>query len=295
MSHHIVHVAVPVPLRQIFDYLAPVAALATLQPGVRVRVSFGRRSLIGIVIDVHNLPTPPLGHLKLIEEVLDIEPALTPTLFKLAQFASNYYCHPIGEVLAQALPVALRQGDPVAAEPDLRWRPTSLGRLLALETQQRAPRQMAALTLLRDEPQGISREFAQVWGVTTRDLGALVKRGWAETYVHEEPHELPSAQLAQPPLPASQEQQLAIDRVLSSTGFQTFLLEGITGSGKTEVYLQIIAEVLKRGQQALVLVPEISLTPQTVARFQHRFRCPVVSLHSGLSDKERLKAWRRAR
>ncbi len=295
MSHHIVHVAVPVPLRQIFDYLAPAAMLTSLQPGVRVRVSFGRRSLIGVVCDIHNTSTLPQGHLKLIEEVLDQEPALTPALFKLAQFASTYYFHPIGEVLAQALPVALRHGDPVEAEPDLRWRPTPLGMLLAKESLQRAPRQMAALQLLRDDPQGISREFAQVFGVTTRDLATLVKRGWAEVYEHEEPQGLPSAQLAQPALPASQEQKLAIERVLNTTGFQTFLLEGITGSGKTEVYLQIIAEVLQRGRQALVLVPEISLTPQTVARFQHRFRCPVVSLHSGLSDKERMNAWRRAR
>lgn len=215
--------ALPTPLRKLFDYLPPQDFdLSTLKRGVRVRVPFQSRTLTGILIDVVNETPVPYEKLKTAIEVLDQEPVIAPDIYRICEWAADYYHYALGEVLSAALPVLLRKG------------------------------------------------------VAVKDSGKP----------------FPLAQQADSPPILNQEQQLAVDTISAATGaFKVFLLDGVTGSGKTEVYLRTIANVLAENKQVLVLVPEISLTPQTINRFRARFNVPIAALHSSLSDKDRLDAW----
>ena len=290
----VLRVAVPVPLRQLFDYLPPAGPLPA--PGCRCDVTFGNRRLIGIVWD-----TGPASHegsrIRPVNRILDDAPVLDPDLRTLCERAATYYHHPIGEVLQAALPVLLRQDQPAERPGELVWRLTARGRFADPESLQRAPRQQQALTVLAEHPHGLSRPMLTSLGLSSPPLKALESKGWAEL-VTDTPPALPttgSNPLAEPHLSASPEQDAAIRAINSTDGFAPFLLDGVTGSGKTEVYLQAMAKQLAAGRQVLVLVPEIGLTPQTIRRFRNRFTVPIAVLHSGLSDRERLQAWHDAR
>jgi len=232
------------------------------------------------------------------EEALDAEPVLPEPLFRLLRWAADYYQHPVGEVFDTALPVLLRQGEPLAAPGEMRWRCTRLGQLFPLDgTIRRAPKQLAALTTLREHPDGMIPPLLAGLGIERPTLLALQKKGLVETVTLAPPaREQASGHLREAPLPLNAEQQAAVGALRDSLGsFQPLLLFGVTGSGKTEVYLQAIEAVLARGEQALLLVPEIGLTPQTVARFRARFHTEIAILHSGRNERERLEAWRAAR
>lgn len=219
----ILEVALPTPLRRLFDYLPP----QDIDPdkliiGARVKVPFQSRFLTGILISVKDKSSVPLNKLKHADAILDATPIFAPDIFELCEWASNYYHHPLGEVLAAALPVRLRQGKPVYTR-----------------------------------------------------------------FKFDEVTATPEAALS-----LNEAQQQALDTIVEKPEqFNVYLLDGVTGSGKTEVYLQAIAKMLAEGKQCLVLVPEISLTPQTIARFRSRFAVPIAALHSNLSDGERLAAW----
>ncbi len=287
--HHLpVRVALPVPLRRQFDYLAPDPLPAV---GCRVRVSFGRQQLVGLVTDHPEQSDLPLAKLKPILEVLDATPLLPPTLWQLLLWSAHYYQHPLGEVLQHALPVLLRQGEAAQRRPLESWQLTPSGQDFI--PSKNAERQRQALQLLQDGPlpaadlrevgvdsQVLAKLAAK--GVVEKIDGSLSQEPWRDNLlVHEEDqHQL------------NTEQALAVASVQSQPQeFGVFLLDGVTGSGKTEVYLQLIAPVLARGQQVLVLVPEIGLTPQTLQRFRRRFAAPILTLHSGMNDRERLEAW----
>jgi primosomal protein N' (replication factor Y) len=289
-------VAVPSPLRRLFDYLPPVdCAAVALCPGLRVRVPFGRQQLIGVVIEVVESSDIAEGQLKAADTVLDSAPIFPPRLLTLIQWAADYYHAPLGECVAQALPTLLRQGES-AASRELHWRLTVGGLALPAGALSRAPQQAQALALLQQHS-SISPAELKAAGVESAHLRALVGKGLVEKVEIE----VDAAPFAAPPqsespLQLSTQQRHAVDAVAQTLGrFQCHLLEGVTGSGKTEVYLQLLAQVLARGEQALVLIPEIGLTPQTLGRFQQRLATPIAVLHSGLSDKERLRAWRLAR
>lgn len=261
-----------------------------VRAGMRVRVSFGSRMLIGLVTGIETLDHAEPS-LKLIEELLDDAPVLADPMLELGHFISQYYLQPLGEVLFHMLPSLLRQGQSSHRPTQSLWHPTALAHLSSAHDLRRAPRQRRALQILLEFPAGLSRQVAQLHGITVADLDNLVRRELAaRTESHESLHEGASL-LAEVPLTPSDEQAQAIACVRSQQGFGCHVLEGITGSGKTEVYLHLIADVLARGQQALVLVPEINLTPQTLQRFQQRFHVPMISLHSELGDRERLRAW----
>ena len=292
----LIQVALPSPLRQVFDYRLP-AGVPVPANGVRVRVPFGRQALIGLVTGVATHSDVPVAKLKAVTEVLDSEPALPPTLWALARWAAQYYQHPLGDALSQMLPVLIRQGEPLLAPHPQVWRLTSRGQALQPEGLRRAARQAQAWAVLKAHEQGLSDTALLALGVSREALPALQDKGLAER-VDLVPTWSAMAQaplLAEPPLTLNAEQAAALSLLTRATSFQVSLLQGVTGSGKTEVYLQHIEHVLQAGRQVLVLVPEIGLTPQTVARFRARFRCPLAVLHSGLSDKERLTAWRAAR
>ena len=287
--HHLpVRVALPVPLRRQFDYLAPEPLPAI---GCRVRVSFGRQQLVGLVTDHPEQSDLPLAKLKPILEVLDTTPLLPPSLWQLLLWSAHYYQHPLGEVLQHALPVLLRQGEAAQRRPLESWQLTPSGH--DFTPSKNAERQRQALQLLQDGPLPAA-DLREV-GIDSQVLAKLAAKGVVEKIdgsLPQEPwrdnllvHEADQHQL-------NTEQALAVASVQSQPQeFGVFLLDGVTGSGKTEVYLQLIAPVLARGQQVLVLVPEIGLTPQTLQRFRRRFAAPILTLHSGMNDRERLEAW----
>jgi len=287
----IVKVAVPVPLRRTFDYLAGAAAGSGLAPGVRVRVPFGRRRLVGVVIGDSDASEVDAARLKRVGEVLDSEPLLAAPALSLLKWAAAYYHHPIGEVVHAALPASLRRGDPATLPRVERWAATGAGLTADAAQLARAPLQRRLLAELQQHPGGVDaarlRVLSAGWRAAAR---ALQERGWVE--VRSEEAATPPAQAPVPGPVLTADQQRAVEVLhAGSPGFTGFLLHGVTGSGKTEVYLRAVEQALAAGRQALILVPEIGLTPQLVRRVSARVGVPVAVLHSGLSDPERTAAW----
>lgn len=295
MKPSFLRVALDRPLRQLFDYLPPAGGDVRIEPGMRVRVPFGRQRLIGLVVEVAGSCELPASKLKPVLQVLDDQPVLDGGALALLQWAAEYYHHPIGEVLSAAIPKALRRGAPLTASEEF-WIATAEGHdALGRGEPRRAPQQRALLAHLGD-PGGVSAGaldgLMPGWRAAAR---ALAKRGWIasgeraiETAMQslQQPHSRPVL---------GPEQRAAVQSISAALGnFAAFVLHGITGSGKTEVYLHVVEQVLARGARALVLVPEIGLTPQLVSRFHARFDAPLALLHSGLTDRERLNAWRDA-
>ncbi|MGI9330156.1 MAG: primosomal protein N' [Gammaproteobacteria bacterium] len=289
----ILRVALSTPLKRLFDYLPPAAGDGPVgQPGARVRVPFGRSKRIGVIAAVAANSELPLEKLRRVSEVLDAEPLLNAELLSLLRWAADYYQYPLGEVVATALPGALRQGkEPATAS--LRWVCTPEGNEADLSLiSKRAPVQARLLAAARQQPEGIGPEALDPPARSFRAAAqALVDKGLLESRTGE--------LLAAPTTPAesgaghtlTDAQAEAVAAIKAAEGFAPFLLEGVTGSGKTEVYLECIAAQLAAGRQSLVLVPEIGLTPQLVQRFRERLGVPVALMHSGLADGERLRAW----
>jgi primosomal protein N' (replication factor Y) len=282
-------IALPVPLRRQFDYL-PLAntAASSYEIGSRVRVPFGRQQLIGFVLSIVTETNVPVDKLKNISEKLDSCTLVSPNILELCEWLSRYYHHPLGEVLDLAIPVLLRKGGHISdiAEPHWRVRVNES----AINTRAiTGKKQLALWQLFQQQPHWRHKDLTQQ-GFAKAQLDRLSNLGLVESYLQlPAPHCGPASQSA---LTLNSEQVSAVDNISEQLGkFHVALLDGITGSGKTEVYLQLIAKTINQGQQALVLVPEIGLTPQTLRRFQARFDVPVVMMHSNLNDKERLIAW----
>ncbi len=290
LSTAALRIAIPIPLRQLYDYLPPVVCdPAKLRPGIRVKIPFQRREVIGILMEITTEPQVPWEKLKPVIDIIDSEPILTPDIWQLCLWAADYYHFPIGEVLISALPILLRQGKPPKLTKEIYWLLTSEGNTFDLTSIKRAPKQIELLKLLAKHPEGLTHKELRAYKFTKSILNNLAKKNLIASFGE---HFARNKNPQKDPLILNAEQQDAVNAVLEKTNqFQAFLLDGITGSGKTEVYLQVIAEFLKQEKQVLVLVPEIGLTPQTIQRFRERFTEPVVALHSGLSEKERLNAW----
>ncbi|MBQ76426.1 MAG: primosomal protein N' [Gammaproteobacteria bacterium] len=288
-TSHLLEIAIPAPLRKIFQYL-PTEGCETLEPGCRIRVPFGKQKLIGIFLGFSKTPATAEGKLRHIIEVIDQKPVLPDRLLQLCNWASEYYHHPIGDVLNNALPVSLRKGAP-ALNPALELTITSEGKVADQADTGRAPRQWALLQLLQHRLT-LDKDDLRNLGIKSPVITALIKKNLA-TWQTRELEAEPSVDLVRSynEINPSEQQQEAI-KLIDGPG--TYLLHGITGSGKTEVYLRAIEEVLRKNQQALVLVPEIGLTPQTLSRFTKRFSVPIETIHSGLTNKERLTAWQNA-
>ncbi|KCZ28184.1 primosomal protein N', partial [Acinetobacter baumannii 45057_1] len=289
-----VRVAVPVHLYDTFDYTLTKAQYERAQVGSRVAISFGRQNLIGIITEKVDPQESFTGHfqLKAISELLDDEPILDEQVLNLLTWSAQYYQFPIGEVMQTALPALLRQGKPMDVLFHL-WKIIPCDNAEAL--LKRSIKQQDAYQILKLHPAGTTENILNLSGVETATLKALQKKGLVDCTL--EPHDFsPSpVQLAQMPLTLNEDQKKATQHVLNAQHqYQAFLLDGLTGSGKTEVYLHIMHEVLKQGKQVLVLVPEIGLTPQTISRFKSRFNCDIALLHSGLNDSKRLQAWQQA-
>ncbi|WP_425338669.1 primosomal protein N' [Halomonas salinarum] len=288
-------IAVPTPMRRLFDYLpGQETPPGGWRPGLRVQVALGRRSVVGIIIECRDSSEMALERLKPIESCLDASPLPDDWLW-LTRFTARYYQHPLGDTLHQALPVLLRQGRPLEARTLERWRLNERGQMSQAADLGRARRQAELLELLRQHPRGLPTAAVTAQQFSRAQLQALHDKGLVECLeeprVASEPPR-PATLLAEPALTLNREQAAALSTLHEGLErFHPCLLHGVTGSGKTEVYLQLIEAVIQRGRQALILVPEIGLTPQTLERFRRRFRVPVVALHSGLTDHERLDAW----
>lgn len=280
-------VALDLPLPRIFDYRVPAEMAAQLRRGMRVRVPFGRRQLIGIVVRAPFEAAPDGGEYRPLEALIDEQPLLPAELLSLCEWAADYYHHPLGEVLAAALPGELKREGSGEHRVTL-WQLSAAGReaLASLPERQRALR--AVLQTLAEGPQS-GRSWA-----SAAQRQTLLERGWALCETGCAPAPALPPELPLPVLTAEQQSALSALEA-SAAGFSVSLLDGVTGSGKTELYLRRIAAVLGEGGQALLLVPEIGLTPQLQGQLAQRFGDGVASFHSGLSPREREKTWLAAR
>ncbi|MEX0899136.1 MAG: primosomal protein N' [Gammaproteobacteria bacterium] len=298
----VLRVAVPSPLYQLFDYLPPTGDDGPFRAGMRVRVPFGRGRVVGVIVATAVKSEYPAEKLKRAAARLDDTPVLPADMLKLAAWAADYYHHPIGEVLATMLPSALRAGAEAKVQTREYWRITTAGMAVDLNELKRARRQAALLTRLRTAGEdGLARTALDDEGSALAALRGLAEKGLVARIEKNRGAEAPLPPVSgEPPRSATQHLQLnddqaaAVDAIADADGYRAFLLDGITGSGKTEVYLRAIDRVVAAGRQALVLVPEIALTPQLVGRFRERFDVPLAVLHSALNDTERLDAWLRA-
>ena len=278
MSPAIVRVALPVPLPQCFDYTAESIAPGDL--GRCVRVPFGRGEKTGLIVALPDAAELPVERLKPVIAIQREAPALPADWLALVEFTARYYQHPLGEVVAMALPPRLRRADAVAgAEADPLLELSAAGRQALADSK----RESRALALLRSlDADGPSRRqlLRDHHGPAVSDA---LKRGWITPGSAADP-----AQMAGAPT-LTDEQQAAVASLSEGVGrFQPFLLFGVTGSGKTEVYLRLVQQVIAGGGQALILVPEIALTPQLEGRVAGRFPAArVVSLHSALAEGAR--------
>lgn len=291
MTTRIISVAVPVPLRQTFDFLpANEQDLPVL--GARVKVPFGPRTLIGVVVALKDDSDLPLSRLKPIKETIDQRAVLAPDLLSLASWISQYYLAPLGEVCELMLPVILRQGGDLEPPAVKSWRLTDLGRSSPVEELNRAPLQLAIIRRFMQHQELTASHFKDETSSWRQALRSLIEKGWVTEHTEHPKLASTSADTSEVDLNADQQAAFhAIHGALEAQQFSCTLLHGVTGSGKTEVYFAAMQEVLDQQRQVLLLVPEIGLTPQLMDRIATRFTVPVVSMHSALNERERHIAW----
>ena len=286
----IIRVAVPSPLRRTFDYWAPTE-LGPCPPGVRVTVPFGRSTRVGMVLENGVTTTLEQDQLKAVVAQLDVTPVLPPDTIALLKWASAYYHHPIGEAVRAALPGGLRQGAPAAAIELRHWCCTTPGRQVDLSSFGRAVRQAELMGTLQRAAGPVSESELRSISGWRENLKRCVKHGWV---VQAAP--IAAARSAVEEVALNHSQIAAGDAVRSNASqFNVYLLDGVTGSGKTEVYLSLIRDAVHRGAQALVLVPELGLTPQMLARFRAALPFDIGVLHSDMSDGARSQTWLKAK
>ena len=288
-------IALPVPLHRYFDYILPASMKVAV--GVRVFVPFGTQKRVGVVADVVEQTEVPEEQLKPVLACLDETSLFSAESWQFLNWAANYYHAPSGEVLSQALPVKLRQGESAVEKQKVFWKPTALGeQALAQGLLKCSKKQLEALQAANDGMEKGNNPFGSgIWS-------ALKAKDYVTEVVQDTEIQTWQQQLAGESivnkadrLTLNKQQALVFSRLKFTQGFTAWLLDGVTGSGKTEIYLQFIEEILNQGKQVLVLVPEIGLTPQTVSRFQARFNVVIDVLHSNLNDTQRLQVWQRAR
>ena len=287
-----VRVALDLPLPTLFDYAAPAVTFHDI--GRRVLVPFGRKIAVGVIMELADATTVAPQRVRSILSIQRDMPPLPADILKLLRFCSDYYHHPLGEVVLNALPTRLRRRQLLKLPAPTVYRLTRAGSELdPARLPQRAGIKRELLTMLANTREGI--EEVTLCSIAPRARAVLkVMRGagWVEHACDLHPGSMPSPHaVAGPNL--TDEQRTAIESVRrASDRFSPSLLLGVTGSGKTEVYLQLIAQTLVVGKQALLLVPEINLTPQLETQVRLRFPgTKIVALHSGLNESERLHGW----
>lgn len=293
-----VQVALPVPLHREFEYAIDAEKRLEYTTGCRVEVPFGNKKLIGIVLAVVTETQIDSRKIKSVSALIDTHPIFNESLLRLAKWMAHFYICPLGEVFATMLPSLLRKGHSTELkaidyltvnEPFLSTiDEETKTRLLGKSQKQAALFENICLSPILASQAKKDFSPAIVKSLVDKSLVMPISKvpandTWqASTVLGEKKR-------------ANPEQAIAISAINQASNFTSFLIEGVTGSGKTEVYLQVIEEVLLRGKQVLILVPEIGLTPQTVRRFEQRFGAVVAVWHSALTDNERLKVWQQAK
>ena len=290
----ILTIALPVPLRKTFDYLPPAETETQhLAAGMRVETRFGNQTLIGVIVKLSNHTDAPVNKLKSIGRVIDETPCLPKSVLNLCFWASNYYQHPLGEVLFAALPNTFRQGK--EASKRTVWRLTPEGKGLSEINLKRSPKQREAFLFLLQHNE-IDDDDKKAHNISTATLNKLIEKNIAIKSEKQARAKTPKPRttgqeiLKEPTLSLNEEQTTAF-KTIEHHHFGCYLLNGVTGSGKTEVYLQLIHRALLADKKALILVPEIGLTHQTIARLSKRFNVKIAELHSNVSDKQRTDNW----
>ncbi len=300
----LVRVALDVPLPTLFDYI--VEQNTEVMSGQRVLVPFGRKQVLGVAMERVEHSDLSADRIKSVTKILDDVPPLPQELLTLLRFCSDYYHHPLGMTVLSALPTRLRAVEPITLKQSLDYTLSESGRALdVLTLPKRRVVQQRILQALREAPMS-GAQLRNLSASAPAALKALMEAGWVECVARkggplsnspplagERTNEKGNFLLGAHAL--TDEQQLAVDAVVKQAGFACFLLYGITGSGKTETYVHLMHEMLQRGGQVLLLVPEINLTPQLENYFRSRFPdVELVSLHSGLADGERAQNWLKA-
>ncbi|MGB7651118.1 MAG: primosomal protein N' [Gallionella sp.] len=297
----IIRVALDIPLATLFDYT--VDAAMEIVVGQRVIVPFGTRQMLGVVMECVTNSDMDAAKIKPLTRALHDCAPLSDELLRLLNFCSEYYRYPIGQTVLPALPTRLRSDEPIVVKPIVSYRLSALGAALDLSALPKNKKvQLRILNLLSVRAHS-KAELKAVATTTSVALKLLVSEGWVEEFdVTQNPHLNPLPQAGEEANEKchlfngahtlTSEQQVAVDAVTQAQNFQCFLLHGITGSGKTEVYVHLMHHALQLGGQVLLLVPEINLTPQLEDYFRSRFPdVDITSLHSGLSEKARLENW----
>lgn len=282
-TYRYAQVALDVPLMRTFDYLL---ADTIPQIGQRVAVPFGHGLRSGIVVGLTDESEFENSRIKNLAAVYDDMPVLSSDILRIARFAADYYQTSLGEMLATMLPVSFR--GPGQVQLPVSWFYVA-NDFAALKAQlpKRAPLQHRLAEALQSPCsesvlKGLGNNVSKLLS-TWREQGLIAAMPAPETPCNPTPSEAPTL---------TEEQATAVTSIINTSGYQAFLLHGITGSGKTEVYLRCVASCLKRGQQSLILVPEINLTPQLISRFRERFPGARIGLQtSQLAETERTRTW----
>jgi len=297
VPEHYIQVAIPVPMRQLFTYQVPEKLSSpAIKVGERVAVPFGSRKVIGIVIDAQAECNFDIKKVKSIAGRLNDNFNLSQSLVSFLQLCGHYYHHPVGDVFQQALPILLRKIENISLSPPMVWQaktPNEDNADILAKLAKKAAKQHDLYQMINSH-HGISWVELRTLGYSKAQLNALQSK----ELIIEKEQEVSQFTWQKDTLNQvdklvlSSEQAIIVSAINSSlASFSCHLIDGVTGSGKTEVYLQAMEEVLANNQQVLVIVPEIGLTPQTLSRFEQRFNVPIALHHSGLNDKERLATW----
>ena len=299
-SHYLIEVAIPVPMRQLFTYSVPEKLQAeNWHVGERVTVPFSGRQVVGIVMKIDVKSEVPVNKIKSILQRVSDNFHFSPELLKFLSTCADYYHHPVGDVLQQALPVLLRKIQETDMSLPSTWHcsdtlNSDTVKIAAVQKINKAAKKQAQLLDTISNHPALTWTEIRTLGFTKAQLNALIdkqlvteKEGIASPFIWQKENLVASNRLN-----LSVEQAVVVSAI-KETGdqFSCHLLDGVTGSGKTEVYLQSMEWVLAKNQQVLVLVPEIGLTPQTLARFEQRFQVPIFLHHSGMNNSERLQTW----
>jgi len=289
----ILEVVLATPVRNNFDYLPPKNfTLDSDSVGKRLLVPFGNSQRIALIVKVKHSSDLDSRKLKHGLQILDDEPLLDEEILYLARWASAYYHYPLGSICFKMLPALVRKNSNVSLKQQRYWTLTEFAP--TFESLNRSPKQRRVIELLSNTTSAISHQQFKSLDISSPILQSMVKKQWIKDEFRDiapkilNPFSCDSTQTERI---LTTEQQLALAQC-QLKGFNVHLLDGVTGSGKTEVYLQLIEKMLVQNKQVLVLVPEIGLTPQLVTRFQKRLNIPIGLLHSGLNDTERYTHWK---
>ncbi len=297
----LVRVAFEFQLDKTYDYAVPDELRNSVEVGIRVEASLGHSTRTGYIIDL-NPPYSSGVNYKYFNKIIEPEPIITPALMRLSEFVSKYYCSSRGKTLRCFLPASVRKrsGDAALVHVVRPVKPLDEITAHAVKVLKRAPRHSSVLRNLAEFYNSTSNnkfvlrlsELTARADVSPQTVRLLESRGWLKISLEKIEMEIDGTFIPSGAPKLNEKQSEAINTILESRDkFNTFLLYGVTGSGKTEVYLQVIHDAIKRGKGAIVLVPEIALTPQTVERFRSRFGENVAVLHSNLADFDRFKQW----